>query len=287
MDEKYADCGIRLDSYVTVKDSGDEKIMRPSNLPASQLAVPAEMYFDHPQENDDDLIILQMARSLQSDSAKNKNCDSCDMNTNVTVTRAENMEVNDTEDADTINSKASFKDFSSDDPLINKSYIPSSSDAESGRNSDSQRLEIDNEITEDEAVSDAAEEEQRCVVVNANSWSDATKGSTTFDTCPDSAMLNFDREAKKTPITDELLDLIVRETHLYAHQCLGREKFTESRLNSWRKTDCEKIRRFLLVLVMDQSSSICKFVPTTHFCDNKHPDLDKGVQSEANIGKSG
>ncbi|KAF2887569.1 hypothetical protein ILUMI_18604, partial [Ignelater luminosus] len=38
------------------ENCGDKKIVRPSNLSASQLAASSEKHFNHPRENDDDLV---------------------------------------------------------------------------------------------------------------------------------------------------------------------------------------------------------------------------------------
>ncbi|KAF2889415.1 hypothetical protein ILUMI_16758 [Ignelater luminosus] len=38
------------------ENCGDKKIVRPSNLSASQLAASSETHFNHPRENDDDLV---------------------------------------------------------------------------------------------------------------------------------------------------------------------------------------------------------------------------------------
>ncbi|GLV46244.1 hypothetical protein CBL_12321 [Carabus blaptoides fortunei] len=74
--------------------------------------------------------------------------------------------------------------------------------------------------------------------------------------CQEMSTYNFEVSDIKSPlnayelfISEEMIDLIVKETNRYAEQCLQKCNNPKSRLTSWINTDKNEIKRFFSIIL--------------------------------------
>lgn len=153
-----------------------------------------------------------------------------------------------------------YLDFSSDDSIIDKNYIPQSSEEDDNTSaSDSNLVE---ESSSDDIDDDDLETttNSNIILTNDNNWHTIENQSSSNQVpfCPEMSTYNFEISDIQSPlnayqlfVSDEMLDIIVKETNRYAKHCLQNYKTPKSRLNLWTNTDRNEIKRFFsIVLVM-------------------------------------
>ncbi|KAJ8940574.1 hypothetical protein NQ314_010652, partial [Rhamnusium bicolor] len=145
--------------------------------------------------------------------------------------------------------------YSSDDSIKDKTYVVSSSES-----STDEVDTVDDCLTSPNASYIGTPMESGSTTPNANtidetiSWDEITNSTIDFDLYHTECTLDqgINKTFSKKPIdifkyfiTDEVLDLIVTETNIYAHQELHKRHKDKSRIKSWTDTNTDEIRKFL------------------------------------------
>ncbi|KAJ8949041.1 hypothetical protein NQ314_008292 [Rhamnusium bicolor] len=145
--------------------------------------------------------------------------------------------------------------YSSDDSIKDKTYVVSSSES-----STDEVDTVDDCLTSPNASYIGIPIESGSTTPNANpidetiSWDEITNSTIDFDLYHTECTLDqgINKTSIKKPIdifkyfiTDEVLDLIVTETNIYAHQELHKRHKIKSRIKSWTDTNRDEIRTFL------------------------------------------
>ncbi|KAK9751412.1 Transposase IS4 [Popillia japonica] len=216
----------------------------------------------------------------------------------------------DTEDIKNRDPEEAFEDFSSDDSLPDKNYVPSSSEQDYNESSEDDLLnssDTEDVGDTDDASNSEANRKNASSLFDNSVWHNVEKYQLPFNVCNELFTAILDENIKKEPLeiyrlflTDELVEFIVVETNRFAKQCILSSS-RKSRLKSWTDTNKEEILHFFsVVMVMGlnqlptinsywSKDSIFKneFIANTmtrdrflllfrciHFCNNEDPLLD-------------
>lgn len=145
----------------------------------------------------------------------------------------------------------------SDDSLHDRTYAPSSTDYESESEADSE-VESAEDVDSQEEIEGTVLENQEISNVDQNEWGPIKAGECEFDLIPEDCTLAPHIYAKevKHPIdifqffvTNDLLDIIVTETNIYALQQINVGHKNKSRMKSWNNTNRDEIRKFFGILL--------------------------------------
>ncbi|KAJ8969211.1 hypothetical protein NQ314_001866 [Rhamnusium bicolor] len=218
------------------------------------------------------------------------------------------------------NNSDSEVDFDSDDSVLDKNYVPSSSDTESGAN-----YSIDDKYLEyTDTENDINLEEVPVRNFVQDEWHDideVTEHNNIIYRRLESATMNFDVNAIKNPadayqlfLSDDVIRFIVQESNRFARQRLNNQNSSKCRLNLWVVCNENEIKRFFsIVLVMGLNNLPSlnlywskdtmfhnEFIANTmtrdrfllllrciHFCNNETADMNDrlAVQNTELIGK--
>jgi len=149
---------------------------------------------------------------------------------------------------------------SSDDSDGGKSYEPSPEEMRSSDGSDTSGISDSDDDTASVSSNDASMNGQ-AATSNQTAWQNITAGTRNF-VCTASEQIHYnlpsssDRDIQpidvyKIFLTDEVIDLIVRETNRYFEDTAAAKPITRlSKMNAWKPVTSKDIQQFLGILIM-------------------------------------